>query len=315
MAAWSPGGDNSHMPSPSPSPSLKPYIWLSIAAALVTIALKALAWLLTGSVGLLSDALESLVNLAGACMALAMLSIAERPEDAGHGFGHGKAEYFSSGFEGLLILFAAIAMAMAAGERLLNPQPLEAVGVGLAVSAVAALINLLVGRVLLLTGRRQRSITLEADAHHLLTDVWTSLGVIIGVGAVALTGWLWLDPILALLVASNIVWTGWRLLRRSANGLMDASLPPEQQAQILEVLKSYRRQGIDFHALRSREAGARSFISLHVLVPGAWTVMRAHQLVEELESELRRELPHASVFIHIEPLEDPASHQDLGLDR
>ncbi|MEF8723946.1 MAG: cation diffusion facilitator family transporter [Candidatus Accumulibacter delftensis] len=303
------------MPSPSPSPSLKPYIWLSIAAALVTIALKALAWLLTGSVGLLSDALESLVNLAGACMALAMLSIAERPEDAGHGFGHGKAEYFSSGFEGLLILFAAIAMAMAAGERLLNPQPLEAVGVGLAVSAVAALINLLVGRVLLLTGRRQRSITLEADAHHLLTDVWTSLGVIIGVGAVALTGWLWLDPILALLVASNIVWTGWRLLRRSANGLMDASLPPEQQAQILEVLKSYRRQGIDFHALRSREAGARSFISLHVLVPGAWTVMRAHQLVEELESELRRELPHASVFIHIEPLEDPASHQDLGLDR
>jgi cation diffusion facilitator family transporter len=281
----------------------------------VTIALKALAWLLTGSVGLLSDALESLVNLAGACMALAMLSIAERPEDAGHGFGHGKAEYFSSGFEGLLILFAAIAMAMAAGERLLNPQPLEAVGVGLAVSAVAALINLLVGRVLLLTGRRQRSITLEADAHHLLTDVWTSLGVIIGVGAVALTGWLWLDPILALLVASNIVWTGWRLLRRSANGLMDASLPPEQQAQILEVLKSYRRQGIDFHALRSREAGARSFISLHVLVPGAWTVMRAHQLVEELESELRRELPHASVFIHIEPLEDPASHQDLGLDR
>ena len=313
MAAWSPGGDNSHMPSPSPS--LKPYTWLSIAAALVTIALKALAWLLTGSVGLLSDALESLVNLAGACMALAMLSIAERPEDAGHGFGHGKAEYFSSGFEGLLILFAAIAMAMAAGERLLNPQPLEAVGAGLAVSAVAALINLLVGRVLLLTGRRQRSITLEADAHHLLTDVWTSLGVIIGVGAVALTGWLWLDPILALLVASNIVWTGWRLLRRSANGLMDASLPPEQQAQILEVLKSYRRQGIDFHALRSREAGARSFISLHVLVPGAWTVMRAHQLVEELESELRRELPHASVFIHIEPLEDPASHQDLGLDR
>jgi cation diffusion facilitator family transporter len=311
MAAWSPARDNGRMSSPS----LKPYIWLSIAAALTTIALKGLAWLLTGSVGLLSDALESLVNLAGACMALAMLSIAERPEDAGHGFGHGKAEYFSSGFEGLLILLAAIAMAIAAGERLLNPQPLEAVGVGLAVSAIAALINLLVGRVLLLTGRRQRSITLEADAQHLLSDVWTSLGVIIGVGAVALSGWLWLDPILALLVASNIVWTGWRLLRRSANGLMDASLPPEQQAQILEVLASYRRQGIDFHALRSREAGARSFISLHVLVPGEWTVMRAHQLVEELESELRRELPQATVFIHIEPLEDPASHQDLGLDR
>jgi cation diffusion facilitator family transporter len=311
MAARSPGGDN----GPMSARSLKPYLWLSIAAALATIALKAVAWLLTDSVGLLSDALESLVNLAAACMALAMLSIAERPEDKGHGFGHGKAEYFSSGFEGLLIVFAAIAIAVAAGERLLNPRPLEAVGVGLAVSASAALINLLVGRVLLLAGRRHRSITLEADAHHLLSDVWTSLGVIVGVGAVALTGWLWLDPILALLVASNIVWTGWRLLRRSANGLMDASLSPGQQAQILKVLESYRRQGIDYHALRSREAGARSFISLHVLVPGAWTVSRAHQLVEGIESELRRELPQATVFIHIEPLEDPASHQDLGLDR
>ena len=297
------------------SPSLKPYVWLSIAAALATIALKGVAWLLTGSVGLLSDALESLVNLAGACMALAMLSIAERPEDEGHGFGHGKAEYFSSGFEGLLILFAAIAISIAAGERLLNPQPLAAVGVGLAVSVIAALINLLVGRVLRLAGQRHRSITLEADAHHLLTDVWTSLGVVIGVGAVALTGWLWLDPVLALLVAGNIVWTGWRLLRRSANGLMDGSLPAEQQALVLHVLESYRRRGIDYHALRSREAGARSFISLHVLVPGAWTVARAHRLIEDLESELRQQLPHATVFIHIEPLEDPASHQDLGLDR
>ncbi len=311
MATRAVAGDNGHMSSPS----LKPYVWLSIAAALATIALKGVAWLLTGSVGLLSDALESLVNLAGACMALAMLSIAEQPEDEGHRFGHGKAEYFSSGFEGLLILFAAVAIALAAGERLLNPQPLEAVGVGLTVSAIAALINLIVGRVLLLAGRRQRSITLEADGHHLLTDVWTSLGVIVGVGGVALTGWLWLDPILALLVAGNIVRTGWQLLRRSANGLMDGSLPPEQQAQVLRVLESYRSQGIDYHALRSREAGARSFISLHVLVPGAWTVARAHQLVEGLEGELRQELPHASVFVHIEPREDPASHQDLGLDR
>ncbi|HNK04828.1 MAG TPA: cation diffusion facilitator family transporter, partial [Accumulibacter sp.] len=187
---------------------LKAYAYLSIGAALATIVLKGFAWLLTGSVGLLSDALESLVNLAGALMALAMLSIAERPEDEQHAFGHGKAEYFSSAFEGLLILAAAVAIAYTAIGRLLDPQPLEQLGVGLAISLAASLINLGVGRVLLVAGRRHRSITLEADAHHLLTDVWTSLGVLLGLGAVALTGWLWLDPALALLVAANIVWTG-----------------------------------------------------------------------------------------------------------
>ena len=311
MAAESPGGDNGGMSSPS----LKPYLWLSMGAALATIALKGGAWLLTGSVGLLSDALESLVNLAGAGMALAMLSIAERPQDEGHAFGHGKAEYFSSGFEGLLIVLAAIAIAITAAERLLHPQPLAAVGVGLAISAVAALINLVVGRILLLAGRQHRSITLEADAHHLLTDVWTSAGVIVGVGAVSLTGWLWLDPTLALLVAANIVWTGWRLLQRSTNGLMDGSLPPEQHARVLAVLDRYRSQGIDYHALRSREAGARSFISVHILLPGTWTLARAHDLVEMIEREIRDTLPRATVFTHLEPREDPTSHQDLGLDR
>ena len=311
MAAESPGGDNGGMSSPS----LKPYLWLSMGAALATIALKGGAWLLTGSVGLLSDALESLVNLAGAGMALAMLSIAERPQDEGHAFGHGKAEYFSSGFEGLLIVLAAIAIAITAAERLLYPQPLAAVGVGLAISAVAALINLVVGRILLLAGRQHRSITLEADAHHLLTDVWTSAGVIVGVGAVSLTGWLWLDPTLALLVAANIVWTGWRLLQRSINGLMDGSLPPEQHARVLAVLDRYRSQGIDYHALRSREAGARSFISVHILLPGTWTLARAHDLVEVIEREIRDTLPRATVFTHLEPREDPTSHQDLGLDR
>ena len=311
MAAASPGGDNGGMTSPS----LKPYLWLSMGAALATIALKGGAWLLTGSVGLLSDALESLVNLAGAGMALAMLSIAERPQDEGHAFGHGKAEYFSSGFEGLLIVLAAIAIAITAAERLLYPQPLAAVGVGLAISAVAALINLVVGRILLLAGRQHRSITLEADAHHLLTDVWTSAGVIVGVGAVSLTGWLWLDPTLALLVAANIVWTGWRLLQRSINGLMDGSLPPEQHARVLAVLDRYRSQGIDYHALRSREAGARSFISVHILLPGTWTLARAHDLVEVIEREIRDALPRATVFTHLEPREDPTSHQDLGLDR
>ncbi|WP_291993522.1 cation diffusion facilitator family transporter [Candidatus Accumulibacter sp. ACC003] len=295
--------------------SLKPYAWLSIGAALATIALKSAAWLMTGSVGLLSDALESLVNLAGALMALAMLSIAEKPADEGHAFGHGKAEYFSSGFEGLLILVAAGAIAMTAVQRLLDPQPLEQLGIGLAVSLAAAIVNLVVGRILLLAGKRQRSIALEADARHLLTDVWTSAGVIVGVGAVAITGWSWLDPAVALLVAANIVWAAWGLLRRSGGGLMDGSVPPGEYAQVLTVLERYRLQGIDFHALRTREAGARSFISLHVLVPGAWTVTRAHQLVEELDREIRRELPHATVFTHIEPLEDPASQEDIGLDR
>ncbi|MCB1933645.1 MAG: cation transporter, partial [Candidatus Accumulibacter sp.] len=197
----------------------------------------------------------------------------------------------------------------------LYPQPLAAVGVGLAISAVAAVINLVVGRILLLAGRQHRSITLEADAHHLLTDVWTSAGVIVGVGAVSLTGWLWLDPTLALLVAANIVWTGWRLLQRSINGLMDGSLPPEQHARVLAVLDRYRSQGIDYHALRSREAGARSFISVHILLPGTWTLARAHDLVEMIEREIRDTLPRATVFTHLEPREDPTSHQDLGLDR
>lgn len=297
------------------SSSLKPFAWLSIGAALATIALKGLAWMMTGSVGLLSDALESLVNLAGGAMALAMLSIAERPEDEGHAFGHGKAEYFSSGFEGLLILFAALAIAFAAIERLLYPKPLEQLGLGLVVSTLASLINLVVGSVLLRAGKRHRSITLEADAHHLLTDVWTSAGVIVGLTAVALTGWLWLDPTLALLVATNIVWTGWRLLQRSAVGLMDGSLPPEEHALVLAILERYRAQGIEFHAVRTRESGTRRFISLHVLVPGSWTISRGHQLVEELEREVRQTLSHASVFTHLEPLEDPVSQEDIALDR
>lgn len=297
------------------APSLKRYAWLSIGAALATIALKSAAWWLTGSVGLLSDALESLVNLAGAVMALAMISLAERPEDKNHAYGHGKAEYFSSGFEGLLILLAAIGIGVTAIERLLHPQALEQLGVGLAISVVASLVNFFTARVLLAAGRQYRSITLEADAHHLLTDVWTSAGVIAGVGAVALTGWLWLDPLLALLVALNIVWTGWRLLQRSADGLMDIALPADQHQAVVDVLEAYRRQGIDYHALRTRQSGARSFVEMHVLVPGGWTVQRGHDLVERLETEVRSALPHARVLTHLEPLEDPASLDDIQLDR
>jgi cation diffusion facilitator family transporter len=296
-------------------PTLKRYAWLSIAAAVATILLKGWAWWLTGSVGLLSDALESFVNLAGAMMALAMLSLAAMPADENHAHGHGKAEYFSSAFEGFLILVAAIGIGYAAVDRLLHPQPLEAVGIGLGVSVVASAINLATSRILMGVGRKYKSITLEADAHHLLTDVWTSAGVILGVGLVWATGWLWLDPVIALLVAANIVWTGWRLLGRSAAGLMDVSIPPEELKAINDVLDDFRRQGLDFHALRTRQAGTRAFVSLHVLVPGAWTVQQGHDWSERIEAAIRRAVPGAHVTTHLEPIEDPRSLADEGLDR
>lgn len=295
--------------------SLIRYAWLSIATALATILLKGVAWHLTGSVGLLSDALESFVNLAGALMALAMLSLAATPADENHAYGHGKAEYFSSAFEGFLILLAAVSIAYAAAQRLLSPQPLESVGVGLAVSVAASVLNLLTARILMGVGRQYQSITLEADAHHLLTDVWTSAGVIVGVGLVWLTDWLWLDPAIALLVAVNIVWTGWQLLRRSAAGLMDVSLPADQRAAIEALLDTYRDKGLDFHALRTRQAGTRAFVTLHVLVPGGWTVQQGHDWSERIEADIRLALPHTHVTTHLEPREDPVSLVDQGLDR
>ena len=299
----------------SKSPSLKCYAWLSIAAAVSTIALKSLAWWLTGSVGLLSDALESVVNLAGAMMALAMITVAEQPADDRHAYGHGKAEYFSGGFEGLLIVLAAFGIAATAIDRLLHPQALEQLGVGVAVSIGASLINLVVARILLAVGRKHRSLTLEADAHHLMTDVWTSVGVIGGIIAVFFTDWQWLDPLIALLVAANIVRMGWQLLRRSAHGLMDVSLPDGEHAQVLAVLSRYRAQGIDYHALRTRESGARRFVELHVLVPGEWTIQQGHELAERLEGDIRAALPHTTVLTHLEPLDDPVSHEDIALDR
>ncbi|MBK7357100.1 MAG: cation transporter [Propionivibrio sp.] len=295
--------------------SLRNYAWLSICAALTTILLKGVAWRMTGSVGLLSDALESVVNLAGAMMALAMITVAEQPADDHHAYGHGKAEYFSGGFEGLLILLAAIGIGVTAVERLLHPQPLEQLGIGLAVSVAASLVNLYTARVLLAAGLKYRSLTLEADAHHLMTDVWTSSGVITGVAAVALTGWLWLDPLLALLVAANIVWTGWKLLYRSTQGLMDVALPAAEHDRVLAVLNRYREQGIDYHALRTRESGARRFVEVHVLVPGEWTIQRGHELAERIESDIRDALPQATVLTHLEPLDDPVSHADIALDR
>jgi len=295
--------------------SLKRFAWLSIAAAIATIALKAFAYLLTGSVGLLSDALESFVNLAGALMALAMLSLAARPPDANHAYGHGKAEYFSSGVEGGLILIAAISIGVAAVDRLLHPRPLEQLGLGLTISVVASAVNLGVSLVLMRAAKQYDSITLKANAHHLMTDVWTSAGVLVGVGAVALTGWLWLDPVVALAVAANIIWTGARIVHASILGLMDTALPADELAAIIAVLERYAGENVKYHALRTRQAGPRRFVSVHVLVPGAWTVMRGHDLLEQIEADMRAALPLVSVLTHLEPLEDPAAHNDLELDR
>ncbi len=291
------------------------FAWLSIAAAIVTIALKTIAYLLTDSVGLLSDALESIVNLVGAIVALVMLTIAARPADEDHAYGHSKAEYFSSGVEGTLILIAAISIGVAAGQRLISPKPLEQIGSGMIVSVAASLVNLIVALVLLKAGKRHHSITLKANAHHLLTDVWTSAGVLAGVGAVALTGWERLDPVVAFIVAGNIVWSGVRIVRESMHGLMDTALPAEELDTVQKALEPYIHDGVECHAIRTRQAGARRFVSLHVLVPGMWTVDRGHQLMECIEADIRNSLPNVSVFTHLESLHDPASYEDIDLDR
>lgn len=290
--------------------SLARYAWLSIAAALLTIGLKGSAYLLSGSVGLLSDALESGVNLIAAVVALGALTIAARPADDEHNFGHDKAEYFSSGVEGALILVAAFGIASTAIERLLNPMPLDNVGLGLIVSVIASIVNFVVARILLRVGKLYQSITLEADSHHLMTDVWTSVAVVIGVGAVALSGWMWLDAVIALLVAANIVRSGIQLLRRSIGGLMDNAIPPEMLQAVTAKLEEYRSRGIKWHALRTRQSGARSFVEVHVLVPGEWTVQAGHDLSEELEQTVRAIAANISVTIHLEPLGDVAGEGD-----
>jgi cation diffusion facilitator family transporter len=298
-----------------PGGSLQRYAWISVAAAVTTILLKGTAWWLTGSVGLLSDAIESFVNLAGALMAVWMLALAEQPADENHPHGHSKAEYFSSAFEGFLIIVAAISIGYAAADRLLHPQPIEAAGIGLLVSVLASMVNFTVARILLRAGREHQSITLEADAHHLMTDVWTSVGVICGVGLVVLSGWAWMDPVIALLVAANIVWTGWQLMRRSASGLMDVALPADRLQAIEDALAKYAVEGIAYHALRTRQAGRRTFISLHVLVPGVWTVKQGHDWVERIEGDIRNLIPNAHITSHLEPADDPCSMDDQELDR
>jgi len=285
----------------------RPYTLLSIGAALITMALKFGAYSLTGSVGLLSDALESGVNLISALVAFWALSVAAKPPDAEHPFGHGKAEYFSSGLESALIVVAALTIGFAALQRLGNPQPLENPEGGLLLSIIAAAINGGVAWLLLKAGRRLRSITLRADAHHLLTDVWTSVGVVAAVGLAAVTGWNILDPLIALAVAANILWVGFGLLRETLSGLLDQSIPPEELQTILTLFAPYEAQGLRFHLLRTRLAGAQRFISFHVLAPGDWTIQAGHDLCEALESEIVQALPQSQITTHLEPLEDPRS--------
>ena len=291
------------------------YAGLSIGAAVLTIALKLLAWRLTGSVGLLSDAAESVVNLVAALIALWALTVAERPPDARHGFGYTKAEYFSSGVEGFLIIAAAVGIAVAAWERWTHPRPIEDPWIGIGISIAASAVNGSVAAALLAAGRRLRSITLTADGHHLLTDVWTSAGVVVGILLVALTGWQRLDPLIAAAVAMNIVWTGWKLVRETGLGLLDSSLPEDERRAVTEALAPFQKQGILFHAILSRVAGRRRFVTMHVLVPGDWTVQKGHDLCEEIEAAVRRALPGAHAITHLEPREDPISWEDRGLDR
>jgi cation diffusion facilitator family transporter len=301
---------------PTANSSITRYAWLAIATAIATIALKTAAYLLTDSVGLLSDALESVVNLVAAIAALAALVVAAREPDEEHAYGHGKAEYFSSGLEGFLILIAALLIAWTAIPRLIDPVALESVGLGVIVSTAASVLNFGVARVLLRASQRHRSITLEASGKHLLTDVWTSVGVLVAVVAVAISGWARLDAILALIVAANILWTAVGLIRRSMLGLLDTAIPAEEIAVVNDVLDRYRQPGIvETHALRTRQAASRRFVSFHVLVTSDWSIAEGHTLVEQIEHDIRVDLPNTTVFTHLEPIDDPVSWADDGLDR
>jgi cation diffusion facilitator family transporter len=297
--------------------SLKKFLYLSIAAALATISLKLIAWHLTGSIGLFSDALESCVNLAAAIIALVMITLAEKPPDEKHGFGHNKAEYFSSAIEGGLIVLAAFSIIWSAVPRIVHPQPLENLGLGLLVAIGASMINLVVSLVLVKNGKKNNSITLEADGRHLMTDVLTSVGVLLGIALVKLSGWLVLDGIVAIGVAINIIWTGYQLIRRSASGLLDTAIPKDERDKINMVLEKYKQQNIEFHSLMTRQSGQRKFILVHLLMPGIWDIHKGHNLAEEIEKDIRMLFPGSSitVFTHLEPIEDPESMLDISIDR
>jgi cation diffusion facilitator family transporter len=294
---------------------LTKFAWLSIATAVLTIGLKVLAYILTGSVGLLSDAIESGVNLVAAVFALIVLTVAAQPPDEEHAYGHDKAEYFAGGVEGTLILVAAVTIGFSAVQRLLAPQPLEQLDIGLGVSILAGILNFIVARILRRAGEQYRSVTLEADADHLLSDVRTTIGVLVGLVAVSLTGWNFLDPLIALIVTGQIVLAGIRLVRRSVLGLMDTALPPEEVKQITDTLEKHAPNGVHYHALRTRQSGAQRFMTVHIQVPGSWSVQKGHALLEEIEQDLYQRLRPISILTHLEPLEDPRSWQDIELNR
>ena len=293
--------------------SPRAYMALSVMAAMVTMVLKFVAYEQTGSIGLLSDSVESSVNLIAALFGLWTLSVAVQPADSEHPFGHSKAEYFSSALEGALILVVAFGILLAAVPHLFDPQPLEQIELGLVLSVVAAVINGVVALILLQAGKRLRSITLRSDAHHLLTDVWTSVGIVVGLLLVKITHWQILDPLLAIAVAVNICWVGLNLLKETADGLMDGSLPVHERSAICKILEIYQAQGIEFHALLTRAAGSRNFVIFHVLVPGSWTIQQGHDLCEEIEYKIMNTIQHTLVITHLEPIEDPRSWQDESL--
>lgn len=298
----------------TPRRDLSAFAVLSIVTAIVVIGLKLIAWRITGSVGLLSDALESTVNLVAAIGAFVALRVAAKPPDRSHNFGHTKAEYLSAVFEGAMIVVAAVVIVATAIDRLLHPEELDEVGMGLAISVGATVVNAVVGWVLIRAGRRHRSLTLEADGRHLMTDVWTTAGVVVGVFLVAVTGWLPLDPLIAIAVAANILVVGGRLVWRSGAGLMDSALPDDLRAAIDAVLARHRADRIDFHDVRTREAGHERFVQLHMLVPGDWSVQRAHDLAETIEDELRAAVDDLTVTLHVEPINDPRAYEDWRLD-
>jgi len=281
------------------------YAWLSVATSIVTITLKFWAYSVTDSVGLLSDAIESLVNIVAALVALGVLYYVAFGPDDDHNFGHDKAEYFSSGIEGGLIFAAAIGIVWSAIPR----RAVEQITLGIALTVAASAANALCAWVLLRAAKVHRSITLEGDAHHLLTDVWTSAGVLAGIVVANATGWARLDPLVAIAVAVHIVWVGWSLIKRSFDGLMDRAIPAKEQARLVEVLERYKAQGCDYHQLRTRQSGKRSFIDVHLLVPGTTSVHDGHDVVERFEAEVRALLPHVEVLTHLEPIEDPRSYE------
>lgn len=297
-----------------PSTPAARFALLSVAAALFTFVLKLVAWHFTGSVTLLSDALESVANLAAALVAVASISISARPADEEHAYGHSKVEYFAGGVEGALIILAAMGIGWTSVNRFFSPQALTGFGAGLSVSLVASALNFVMARILFRAARNHHSIALEADAKHLMTDVWTSAGALTALVLIYLTGWSWLDPVIGLILALHIVLTGVKLVHQSMLGLIDTCLPPEELAKIRDILDRQAEEGLTWHALRTREAGARRFMSVHVLVPGDWTVTRGHDLAEALEAELRAAVPRLHVLTHLEPIEDPASFRDATLD-